>query len=236
MTPPVVELTGVSKDYRSLRPLRVEQLIVRGGEHVALMGLDRPMAEVFVNLVTGAALPDSGTVKVFGRPTSAVTDSTDWLGVVDRFGIVSERAVLLDALTVLQNLTLPFTLEIEPPPHEAGQRAANLAQEVGLPESTWAKPLAALGATARARVQLARALALDPSVLLLEHVTADVGRQEVRSFAGCIRSAAARRGAAIVALTADEPFAAAVAQRVLVLEAATGRLKKRRRWLARRSW
>src|SRR5207244_2048884 len=80
------------------------------GEHVALVGLDPIASEVFVNLLTGATLPESGDVRVFGRPTSAIADSDDWLATVDRFGIVSERAVLLDQLTILQNLAMPFTL------------------------------------------------------------------------------------------------------------------------------
>ena len=112
MIPPVVELSGVSKDYHGLRPLRIETLALAPGEPAALLGLDEPMAETFVNLVTGATLPDRGEVNVFGRPTSSIDDSADWLGVVDRFGIVSARAVLLDALSVIQNLSVPFTLEL----------------------------------------------------------------------------------------------------------------------------
>ena len=60
----------MSKDYRGLRPLRIQELRVAAAEHVALVGLDQPMAEVFVNLVTGASLPDHGDVRVFGRSTS----------------------------------------------------------------------------------------------------------------------------------------------------------------------
>src|SRR5206468_8505523 len=122
----------------------------------------------FVNLVTGATLPDAGTVSLFGRPTTAISDSADWLAVVDRFGIVSPRAVLLDALTVIQNLAMPFTLEIDPPADDIRDRAVALAAEVGLAEAAWSRPVGDLDAAARARIQLARALALDPAVLLLE--------------------------------------------------------------------
>ena len=104
---------------------------------MALLGFDQPTAEVFVNLATGATLPDGGEVRVFGRPTRAIDDSADWLATVDRFGIVSERAVLLDALSVIQNLAMPFTLEIEPPPDDVRQRAEALAHEVGLAASAW---------------------------------------------------------------------------------------------------
>lgn len=233
--PGVIELVGVSKDYHGLRPLRIQQLTVSPGQKVALIGLDQPMAEVFVNLVTGAALPDLGDVRVFGQSTAAIADSAEWLTVVDRFGIVTERAVLLDGLTVLQNLAVPFTLDIDPLPDDVCQRVAELAQEVGLPPSEWQKPVAALDTGSRARVRLARALALDPAVLLLEHATAVVDPEHVGPLGEQIRSVAGRRGVAVVALTADREFASAVADRVLTLDAANGRLTGRRgsRWFGR---
>src|SRR5205085_10561960 len=138
------------------------------------VGLDEAAAEVFVNLVTGATLPDRGVVKLFGRLTTAIGDSADWLALVDRFGIVSRRAVLLDPLSVIQNLALPFTLEIEPPPDDIRARAEALAREVGLAEPSWSRRVGELDAVERARVRLARALALDPAALLLEHVSAAV--------------------------------------------------------------
>lgn len=229
----VLDLSDVSKDYRGLRPLRIERLEVGAGEPIAIIGLDRVTAEVLVNLVTGATLPDRGEVKLFGRSTASIGDGAEWLAVVDRFGIVSERAVLLEALSVIQNLSMPFTLDIEPPPEDIRARAAALALEVGLPESTWTRPVADLDRAGRARLRWARALALDPAIILLEHPTADVPRDAVAPLASHIRALAERRGAAILAATADEEFAAAVARRVLWLDPATGRLRERRGWFRR---
>ena len=64
-----------------------------------LLGFDRPAAEVFVNLITGASLPDKGAVVSLGRPTSAIADSDEWLAFVEQFGILSDRIVLLEAMT-----------------------------------------------------------------------------------------------------------------------------------------
>ena len=227
----VLEFAGISKDYRGLRPLRIAELRVAAGEHIAILGFDRPAAEVFVNLATGAILPDAGEVAILGRSTSAISDSADWLSTVDRFGIVSDRAVLLEQLTVVQNLAMPFTLAIEPPSSEVRERAVALAREVGLPEMSWDAPVSALDAAGLVRVRLGRAIALDPAVLLLEHISASVGRDAVARLGADIRSVALRRGAALVAASADDAFARAVATRVLTLEPATGRLKEqRRRW------
>jgi len=226
---PIIELTELSKDYHGLRPLRIEKLNLAAGELVAILGLDQPMAETFVNLVTGATLPDRGEVRVFGQPTTAIDDSADWLAVVDRFGIVSERAVLLDALSVIQNLAIPFTLDIDPPPDDVRERASLLAREVGLREADWPRSVSELDAAGRLRIRLARALALDPNVLLLEHANAGLPADAGVALGGDIRRIASTRGCALVALTAAPPFAAAVAPQVLTLDAATGRLSERRR-------
>ena len=68
-TEPVVEVSDVTKQYGALRPLRIARLQVLAGEQVAIVGLDQPAAEVFISLLTGAGLPDSGSVHVFGRAT-----------------------------------------------------------------------------------------------------------------------------------------------------------------------
>jgi ABC-type transporter Mla maintaining outer membrane lipid asymmetry ATPase subunit MlaF len=230
VTPAAVEIVGVSKDYRGLRPLRIERLELAAGTRVALVGLDEPAAEVLVNLVTGAVLPDTGAVRLFGRETSGIADSADWLATVDRFGIVSTRAVLLDALSVTQNLAVPFTLDIEPPPEAIRARAQALACEAGLPPASWDRAVGALDDEGRMRVRLARAIALDPSVLLLEHASAGVARSRVAGFAADIRRIAIRRCAAVLAATGDIAFAEALAGRVLTHEPATGRLKERRPW------
>jgi predicted ABC-type transport system involved in lysophospholipase L1 biosynthesis ATPase subunit len=226
---PVLELAAVSRDYRGLRPLRIAELRVGAGERVALAGLDAPAAEVFVNLATGAVLPDAGEVTLFGRATSAIADSADWLATVDRVGIVSDRAVLLEELTAIQNLAMPFTLDIEPPPEDVRARAAAIAREVGLPEVAWSAPVSRLDPAGKVRVRLGRAVALDPALLLLEHASASVARGSVAGLAADIAAVASARNAAVVALSADDGFARAVATRILTLQPATGVLKERRR-------
>lgn len=231
MSGPLLRFSAVIKDYQGLRPLRIADLEVASRDQLAIVGLDRPAAEVFISLATGATLPDRGNIHLFGRPTDAIRDSSDWLATLDRFGIVTDRAVLLDALSVIQNLAVPFSLEIEPPPPDVHARARALAGEVGLDESVWDRPAANLDGAGCLRVRLARALALDPSVLVLEHPTATLPPGETASFARQIRAVSERRGLATVTLTADLEFASAIAARVLILDPATGRLS-----LLRRGW
>jgi ABC-type transporter Mla maintaining outer membrane lipid asymmetry ATPase subunit MlaF len=234
---PLLEVAAVAKAYGGLRPLRIEQLIVQPEERVALVGLDQPMAEVLVNLITGATLPDRGTVTVFGEPTGAIADGEAWLRFVDRFGIVSNRAVMMESMTAIQNLAMPFTLDVEPPSEEASRLAGALADEVGLPPADLSTAVANLDSLARALVRLARAVALTPSMLLLEHPTALVDPHHVAALARRIRAVAERRSLPVVAITADETFGELLRARVLRLEAATGRLidlkGKGTRWFGR---
>jgi ABC-type transporter Mla maintaining outer membrane lipid asymmetry ATPase subunit MlaF len=226
----VLELRGVQKDYRGLRPLRIRELTLRQGESVALIGFDQISAEVFVNLVTGAVTPDVGEVHAFGQSTAAITDGDAWLASLDRFGILSERAVLLDQLTSAQNLAVPFSLELDPIPAAVLGDINRVAAEVGLDEDDLASPVAALSPLARIRLRLGRAVALDPRVLLSEHPSATLPASDVPSFAADLARVIARRGLASITLTADATFAAAVAGQVLTLQPATGELKAAAGW------
>jgi ABC-type lipoprotein export system ATPase subunit len=233
----VISLREVRKDYQGLRPLRVQSLDVRQGESVALVGLDRTAAEVFVNLVIGATLPDSGEVLSFGTPTSAVTDADEWLAGIHRFGILTERVVLLESLTVEQNLALPFSLEIDRIPQELSSRVRELADEAGIASHRLGEAAGTLSAGALHRTRLAKALALGPRVLLAEHPNAALPVEEVSRFATDLAAIAARRQMAMVVMTADITFARAVSGRALMVHAATGRLAPVggwRTWLARR--
>jgi ABC-type transporter Mla maintaining outer membrane lipid asymmetry ATPase subunit MlaF len=229
VTAPLLQLAAVSKSYGGLRPLRIAGLSVASGERVAILGTDAAAAETFVNLVTGASLPEEGEVRVFGRATRDIPDASAWLAVVDRLGLVSGRAVLLEALSPVQNLAVPFSLDIEPPSDEVRRRSLALAEEVGLSGASLNRPVAELEPAVQARLRLGRALALDPTVLIVEHVTAGLPRPDIVPLAELIAAVARGRRMAILALTADHEFADAVAARVFTLDARTGRLAERRR-------
>jgi ABC-type transporter Mla maintaining outer membrane lipid asymmetry ATPase subunit MlaF len=221
---PVLELSRISKAYGGLRPLRLRSLTVTPGSVVALAGFDQTTAEVFVNLATGATLPEEGTVRVFGRATSEIADSADWLATVDRFGIVSERVVLLEQFTPLQNIAMSLTLDIEPLPDDVRQRVEALAREAGLDGDGLDRPVAGGGVALRHRVRLARALATSPAVLLIEHPVAGLEASEIRALARDIARTAAARDLAVIVLAADTSTASPFATRVLTLNGGTGEL------------
>lgn len=228
-----ISIEGLRKNYGALRPLRIQHLVVEAGERVALGGLDGAAAEILVNLITGASLPDEGRVRTFGAATSDIADGDAWLASLDRFGIVSPRAVLLDGSTLEQNLALPFTLELEPVPPAVAAQVAALAGECGIAPEQLSRRAGELPAHLRARTHLARALALKPQVLLLEHPTAEVEDGERMPLARDVAAAIGSRGAAALILTLDVEFAAQAAHRSLTLQPATGALVP---WKPKRGW
>lgn len=225
-----IDIARLRKDYRGLRPLRIAELHVAEQEVVALMGIDAAAAEVLVNLLTGATLPDEGDVRIFGESTRDIADGEAWLARLDRFGILSDRAVLLEELSVAQNLAVPFTLDLDSVSGDAPAAVRRLADEVALDPATLDALVRSVTLESRLRVRLARAIALEPRVIVTEHPTATLPRASVRVFAREFERVARGRRATVVAITEDRAFAEAIADRVLTLQPATGGLTDQPAW------
>lgn len=221
----VIQMTAVRKAYGGLRPLRIAALAVAARERVAIAGPDAHAAEVLINLMTGASLPDAGEIRVFGRRTDAIADGEAWLASLDRFGIVTERAVMLEGATLAQNLALPLTLDIDPLPDPIRVRAAALAVECDIAAEWLDQPCAQLPAEVRVRAHLARAIALEPELLLMEHPTAPLAAPAGQAFGAVVRRVAAARGLTALMISLDAPFAQVAADRQLTWDPATGRLQ-----------
>jgi ABC-type lipoprotein export system ATPase subunit len=229
MAGPVLHLVNVRKQYQSLRPLRVNELRIEPGERVSLSGLDVGAAEVLVNLVTGASVPDEGEVRVLGKTTASIADGDEWLASLDRFGIVSPRAVLLDEATLIQNLAMPLTLAIDPIPPDAERVARELARAAGIDEASLDKPIAALSPGVKARAHLVRAVALDPAILVLEHPTAALDPADRKAFGEAVAAMTQGRAVAALIISEDEEFSSVAATRRLRLHPASGDVKPARR-------
>ena len=230
MSDTLVTVTGLSKNYQALRPLRIASLELQRGGRVSIVGLDAQAAEMFVGLLTGAVLPDDGEIHLFGKSTRDVPDSDAWLEMLDDVGIVTERAVLIAQFSVAQNIAIPFTLQVDPIAEATRPQVERLAREVGLAENVFTQLVAQTSPEVVARVRLARALALDPIVLVLEHPTASLPRHDVKAFAADIARIAVARQLSVLAITADETFAAALGGTIVTHEPATGALKPRSGW------
>ena len=228
---PVLQISGVHRRYQSLRPLRVQELTIGPGERVAVSGFDAGAAEVLVNLVTGASVPDEGEVRVLGQRTADIAGGDEWLASLDRFGIVSPRGVLLEGATLEQNLAMPMTLQIDPVPPAIAEKVVEFARQCGIVtgdmdvRASLQVVTGEASASIRARVHFARAIALAPALLILEHPGAELTADERRAFADTIAEVTNSRQVATLVITNDDDFAKRAAHRALRLEPATGALK-----------
>jgi ABC-type lipoprotein export system ATPase subunit len=203
----LIAMTGIRKHFGEPHPLVIRELIVRATDRVALPDLNRGAAETLINLITGASLPDEGTVLVDGHDTRDIATDTDWLASLDRFGIVTARAVLIGALPVAANLALPLTLAIDPMSADTRAAVEALAARVELPHGRLDAKASTLTPAEQVRVHLARALAPNPRLVLLEHPTAAVPDPgEKRSLGEALHRATAPNGTGWIALSGDRVF------------------------------
>lgn len=210
---PVIELHGVEKALGESFPLRINEFSIREHQRVVFAGLPGVMGEALMNMIIGATLPDQGDVIVFGKNTRAIKTDTEWLTSLDRFGLVSHRAVLLDQSTIAQNLALPLTLAIDPMSAEVRATVESLAREVDLPLESLDRPpgqssQSPAAEAERTRLHLARALAHQPQVLLLEHPTTSHAPWG-QNFAVSVRAIADARKLSMIVVSEDDRFARA---------------------------
>jgi predicted ABC-type transport system involved in lysophospholipase L1 biosynthesis ATPase subunit len=149
---PLIDITDLAKEYSSGPPLRIARLSVHRHDRIALVGLDEAAAETLLHLVTGAAVPDEGTVLVAGHDTRAIATDTEWLASLDRFGLVTDRAVLLEKMPIAANLAMPLTLSIDPMSDAVLAQVTALGADVGLAPDRLRSEASSLDAEERVRV------------------------------------------------------------------------------------
>jgi ABC-type lipoprotein export system ATPase subunit len=207
---PLIEVINLTKEYGAPSPLRINQLRLSSCDRVVLSGLDPEAAETLMHLLTGASLPDAGEIRIEGRSTAEISTDTEWLASLDRFGMVSDRAVLFESLPTAASLALPFSLAIEPMPDDVRRQVEVLAADAGIERSRIDVPVSELAPAERLRVHLARAVAHRPQMVLLELPTSKIpGGAESQTFGELLHAVSAAQGFGWLAVSDDREFARA---------------------------
>jgi osmoprotectant transport system ATP-binding protein len=210
----VVTLAGVRFSYGTHVVLDDLDLAVGAGESLALVGRSGAGKSTVLKLINRLLVPDAGSVVVEGR------DTRQWnpISLRRRIGYVLQEIGLFPHLTVEENVALVPRLE-EWPVERRRARAHELLQLVGLPPGEFAARWPhELSGGQRQRVGVARALAIDPPILLMDEpfgALDSITRQELRTEFQRIRRHL-RQTVIVVTHDTDEAFA--LGDRVGVLE------------------
>ncbi len=168
---PVVAVEDVHKSFGSQKVLNGINLAVRRGETLAVLGRSGTGKSVLLRLVIGLEKTDSGLVRIQGQDITGL--ALDQLGEIrKKMGFLFQHAALYDSLTVEQNVAFPLRHHRKDmSKSEQRDRVHELLSEVGM-ESGFAKMPSDISGGMQKRVGLARALALEPDILLLDEPTA----------------------------------------------------------------
>jgi phospholipid/cholesterol/gamma-HCH transport system ATP-binding protein len=165
--------------------LRVESLGVRFGRHEVLRDISLDLAAgdtlvvlgesgcgktVLLKSMIGLVRPSAGEVRFEGRSLARMTDR-QLAHLRTRYGFVFQGAALFDSLTIADNIAFPLREHTRIPAAEIRRITESLVDEVGLPRTVLAKKPVELSGGMRKRAGLARALALDPHLVLYDEPT-----------------------------------------------------------------
>ncbi|WP_440708156.1 ATP-binding cassette domain-containing protein [Herbiconiux sp. YIM B11900] len=210
--PAVLRLDGIVKTFPGVRALTDVTLEVLSGEVHALVGENGAGKSTLMAVASGALAPDGGTVEIGGRVlASASPEAARELGL----GIVRQDPALLPDLTVAENMAVGVGYK----------RVGGLGRAVAWSQKQldpWQMGIDAktrvadLSVEQRFIVEIAKALALEPRVLILDEPTEHLSLDEVQKLFGTVRALAAG-GTAIVYISHRIPEVKQIADRITVL-------------------
>ncbi|MFM7336116.1 MAG: sugar ABC transporter ATP-binding protein [Tabrizicola sp.] len=200
----VLDATGVAKRFGAVQALKNASLQVKAGQVVALMGANGAGKSTFVKILTGVLKPDSGHVKIKGRDSTVANPAG-----ARRWGLVPvyQEPSLIPDLSVLDNLRLGDT-PVDPFRHWVA--------ELGLPDLDPEALIRSLPLASLRIVDLARALAIEPDVLLLDELTAALPTDLVDRVLKTVR-AQADAGRSVIYVSHRFNEIAAICDRATVL-------------------
>lgn len=167
---PVIELSGLSMRFRQQSVLRNIDVTIRRGETVAVIGESGCGKTVMLKLMIALLKPTVGVVKFMGRDMATLSES-ELSKTRLRFGFLFQMAALFDSLTIYDNVAFGPREHNMFDEETLDQIVAERLLEVGLPHGLEMKKPAELSGGQRKRVGMARALALNPEVMLYDEPT-----------------------------------------------------------------
>ncbi|ATE60234.1 ABC transporter ATP-binding protein [Thauera sinica] len=213
---PVVSLRGIVTRFGSNVVHDGLSMDIEAGEIVALVGGSGSGKTALLRHIIGLTQPAGGTVRLFGEGLREGSVH-DRIARQRRFGVLFQQGALFSAFDVGENIAFPLKeLGVATEGELRDLVALKLAMVEMEPEHAALMPAELSGGMVK-RVALARALALEPELLLLDEPTAGLDPDRSAAFVRLIRSLHRELGLTVVLVTHDVDTLAALATRVAVL-------------------
>jgi phospholipid/cholesterol/gamma-HCH transport system ATP-binding protein len=215
---PAIGVEDVYKSFGAQKVLNGISLTVNRGETLAVLGRSGTGKSVLLRIIIGLETPDSGSVRIHGEGIAGL--ALDQLGEIrKKIGFLFQQAALYDSLTVEQNVAFPLEHHRrEMTNSERSDRVKELLAEVGMTGGLEKMPSDLSGGTQK-RVALARALALEPNILLLDEPTAGLDPISSAEICDLILKLQREHHMASIVVTHDLVSAKTIANRIALLNA-----------------
>jgi len=209
----MLRATGVSRSFEGVHALREVTIELQRNEVVGLIGPNGAGKTTLVNVMTGFDRPTTGTVELEER------DITRWsphrrgrAGLARTF----QHSHSFGTLTVRENVEVS-ALGVGTSPRHARRRADELLRLLGLADYEYA-PASVLAHGDERKLEVARALAVEPRFVLMDEPAAGLSEAEVPDFTAVLRSVRDERGAGILLIDHNMALVMAVCDRIHVLD------------------
>src|SRR5438034_947233 len=170
MAQTIVEAIDVQKNFDAVEVLRGVSFALAKGETLVVMGGSGSGKTVLLRLVAGLIRPDAGRILLFDRAIEHLSEE-EVLPLRRRLGFVFQGAALFDSLSVYENVAFPLREHASLPEPEVRARAVKNLSLVGLSGEVLGLLPAELSGGMKKRVGIARALSVEPEVLLFDEPT-----------------------------------------------------------------
>ncbi len=169
------------------------------GQISSLLGRSGSGKSTLLRLVGGLLRPDSGTIRIAGEDITQLADA-DLGRARRRIGMMFQAGALLDAFTVAENLALPLHEHTDLPEDQIAARVAARLADVGLDDAGPLRPAELSGGMVK-RAALARAIVLEPEIVLADEPFSDLDPVNARRIEELLLSLNRRRGMTVVCAT-----------------------------------
>ncbi|MCH5209341.1 MAG: amino acid ABC transporter ATP-binding protein [Oscillospiraceae bacterium] len=210
----MIKVTGLKKSFGDLEVLKGIDQHIKKGEKVVVIGPSGSGKSTFLRCLNLLEVPTDGEILIEGE--CITNPKTNVNKIREKMGMVFQQFNLFPHLSVKDNITLAPVKVKKMPKEQAEKRAVELLEMVGLADKADAYP-AQLSGGQQQRIAIARALAMDPDIMLFDEPTSALDPEMVGEVLTVMKNLA-NAGMTMVVVTHEMGFAREVGSRVLFMD------------------